>query len=383
MRPARQTLAKLLRELRQRHGLTLREVAAASEAPPFDSAGRVSQPYLAQLEGGRAARPSLTKLLTLAALYRVAPVTLISAADNAEQLRAQYAKWTKLPRGTIYPTPLFFLRGADRARLDAEFDRTLASKAPGVAVPLNAHESALVRLRQVATAAALLPYLTTANRGLFPQFLELFAAPSMATKPSAQNPAVEIDGWRVMAEQFVNWIFYQQNAAPALAALIQEFHYDFSSQLAACTFADPELNAAFAFAAVPADLLCDLRHCQLAQLLKRDAPADTPPAPAPLEAVRTFLHSLSDPRLRYHCEPPLHRYVVSLYAHLAAHVPALAPMAEPPGAAGAVRLLTTADAQVARVLAGPPAPDRPPPETRAPRTPPPAEPSTRPRRRSR
>jgi transcriptional regulator with XRE-family HTH domain len=65
-----------LRARREALGLTLRDVEAITE-------GRISNPYLSQLENGRIKRPSLTVALQLAATYAVS-VETVAAWIGAE-----------------------------------------------------------------------------------------------------------------------------------------------------------------------------------------------------------------------------------------------------------------------------------------------------------
>lgn len=67
-------LPTLLRTLRSSRGLTLRDVERITE-------GRISNPYLCQLERGQIKRPSAHALLQLAAAYAVDVADLIQAAE--------------------------------------------------------------------------------------------------------------------------------------------------------------------------------------------------------------------------------------------------------------------------------------------------------------
>jgi transcriptional regulator with XRE-family HTH domain len=70
-------LATLLRELRARAGLTLREVSA-------HTSGSVSNAYLSQLEQGRRPSPNPRILTELARVYRVSVERLFEAAGYVD-----------------------------------------------------------------------------------------------------------------------------------------------------------------------------------------------------------------------------------------------------------------------------------------------------------
>jgi transcriptional regulator with XRE-family HTH domain len=66
------TLAEKLQKLRNKNRLSMSQVARISEQAP-DRRGRITQGYISRLEAGKETNPSLMKLLTLCAIYKVEP----------------------------------------------------------------------------------------------------------------------------------------------------------------------------------------------------------------------------------------------------------------------------------------------------------------------
>jgi transcriptional regulator with XRE-family HTH domain len=101
----RNKLPELLRRLRARSGMTLREVEEASE-------GRVSNAYLSQLEQGRRPAPNPRILTALAQVYRVPVQDLFEAAGYVDA-----------------PAPSAVDRAYDMVLADSEF--SFGTRAPG------------------------------------------------------------------------------------------------------------------------------------------------------------------------------------------------------------------------------------------------------------
>ncbi len=66
------TLADKLQKLRVKSRLSMSEVARMSE-DAADRRGRITQGYISRLESGKETNPSLLKLITLCAIYKIEP----------------------------------------------------------------------------------------------------------------------------------------------------------------------------------------------------------------------------------------------------------------------------------------------------------------------
>ena len=73
-----ETLGVFLRRVRVERGMKLPELAEALKQFPADE--QISQPYLSQIELGRAKQPSRLKLQRVAEVLRIAPNDLVSLA---------------------------------------------------------------------------------------------------------------------------------------------------------------------------------------------------------------------------------------------------------------------------------------------------------------
>ena len=65
-------LASILRKLRDRNKLSMSQVARISERSR-DHRGRITQGYISRLESGKETNPSLMKLMSMCAIYKVEP----------------------------------------------------------------------------------------------------------------------------------------------------------------------------------------------------------------------------------------------------------------------------------------------------------------------
>ncbi len=81
-------LARILKKLREQNNLSMSQVARVSEQSP-DPRGRITQGYISRLESGKETNPSLMKLLTLCAIYKVEPNDLFvkSSAKKPRKTR--------------------------------------------------------------------------------------------------------------------------------------------------------------------------------------------------------------------------------------------------------------------------------------------------------
>jgi transcriptional regulator with XRE-family HTH domain len=70
------TLAKKLRDLRNKKKMSMSEVSRRSELAP-DPRGKITQGYISRLESGKETNPSLMKLVTLCGIYNVKPNELV------------------------------------------------------------------------------------------------------------------------------------------------------------------------------------------------------------------------------------------------------------------------------------------------------------------
>ncbi len=78
------SLAEKLKVLRQKQGMSMSEVARESEHAK-DRRGRITQGYISRLESGKETNPSLMKLVTLCAIYRIEPHELLSSSRKKKK----------------------------------------------------------------------------------------------------------------------------------------------------------------------------------------------------------------------------------------------------------------------------------------------------------
>lgn len=100
-------LGDYLRATRARRGLTLRQVADATE-------NEVGQSYLSQVESGRIASPTPTALRRLAELYELDPLDVLRRAHYLPPEDAKHAADAPLPAG------LDWLRASDLRSLNED-----------------------------------------------------------------------------------------------------------------------------------------------------------------------------------------------------------------------------------------------------------------------
>lgn len=70
------TLAQKLTKLRDKHELSMSQVARMSEKAR-DPRGRITQGYISRLESGKETNPSLMKIMTLCTIYKIQPNDLL------------------------------------------------------------------------------------------------------------------------------------------------------------------------------------------------------------------------------------------------------------------------------------------------------------------
>ena len=81
------TLAEKLQKLRTTRKLSMSQVARMSEKAA-DRRGRITQGYISRLESGKETNPSLMKLITLCAIYKIQPNELfVKAARKTRRSR--------------------------------------------------------------------------------------------------------------------------------------------------------------------------------------------------------------------------------------------------------------------------------------------------------
>jgi transcriptional regulator with XRE-family HTH domain len=80
------TLAEKLQKLRVKKKLSMSQVARMSEAA-HDRRGRITQGYISRLESGKETNPSLMKLMTLCAIYKIRPNELFIGSTKRKSAR--------------------------------------------------------------------------------------------------------------------------------------------------------------------------------------------------------------------------------------------------------------------------------------------------------
>jgi transcriptional regulator with XRE-family HTH domain len=81
------TLAEKLKQLRNKHKMSMSQVARLSERAP-DPRGKITQGYISRLESGKETNPSLMKLLTLCGIYKVEPNELVVRSGRKKPKRS-------------------------------------------------------------------------------------------------------------------------------------------------------------------------------------------------------------------------------------------------------------------------------------------------------
>lgn len=315
-----------LREARRRRALTLEQVASASEGFGLDASARISRPYLGLVESGRATRLSLPKVLTLSAIYLVAPDTVIGHAPPSHRrtLLVELEQW----RADGRPIPRF-VRYLPQLREPAEraVDLAAQARAESVRVPLGDDAVYRATIRTGLTWAALPAFLGKSEPPLIRRFW--IERPQSAGEADRRQPARL---WHAVAHDFHDWLLYEQNAGPQLVSFISRWTIDFGQGKAAglepftCHFTDPRIEQVFGFERVPVLLVHGYHWRWTARLLGRSAPSalGLPPAPAnPLDAMLDYVAALTLPGAgpALNPAPDARQEVTALVTRLASALP--------------------------------------------------------------
>ncbi|MFN0134488.1 MAG: helix-turn-helix domain-containing protein [Phycisphaerae bacterium] len=213
----RSGLGERLRQLRQGRGLSLRDVESLVRRVSVDRAGLISQPYLAQVESGKANSPSLPKLFNLAAVYAVPIEDLIGSLDREKALDRQgeliASRNEKLPE----PSPLFFLP-SQMDPVDSWVDDRLGETDRGSLVSFRDGDAAHAMIRDTLTMVAVARY--AALPAAIPLLIE-FGSVALEWKlaGSRGTSAVSLGRgkhWLRLARVLRDWLLYEKRAAREL-----------------------------------------------------------------------------------------------------------------------------------------------------------------------
>ncbi len=322
-----------LRELRTTRGLSLKQVAAASRGIAVDTAGRISHPYLSQLEAGRARSVSLPKLLTLAGLYGVDVRDLLTEAAPAQRdrLRSELETWRA--EGREIPTPIDRCVPPDKRKsVEQRLDKLLARQARSVGIPLEWEDAARSMSRWFVFSAASPAYPDRSGV----DDLRLFWAGHLdfADRVRAQASANARTPWHDIVDRFESWLLYECGAVEELIGPVSSWTLDFATHLTACHFSERGDEQKYGFDGVPRTLVQGVRAYQLAHRLAIAAPSSIPSLSAPpdlRDAPRQYISDVVYPEPPRHepCPAPPVPLVINTIHELAKRVSALIADARP------------------------------------------------------
>ena len=314
-----------LRDFRKKRGLTLTAVASASREIATDSAGRISQPYLSQLERGTARGVTYPKLWTLAALYLVRSEDILAKAPARlrRSLQRQLDDWW----GKNQPAPLSARRLPSEMRpIDEQFDKALERVALDVTIPLHQADHTKAAIRDAIVPDLVIAYLHGTSRTELSAFWA-GSLPAHEYNPH-QSPGAY---WFKLVEEFTGWLIYDQRKAPESAALLLYFRYVREEKpgpgaLIACGFLHRKLNRLYGHELVPASVVRALRWRQAASLLnaRRPKSAKFPRPPSILDCIPDYICTIAGCGPSFIWDPPgKPADVLATVSELTARLPAL------------------------------------------------------------
>lgn len=286
-----------LRSVRHRRGLTLKNVADASNQIASTPAGRISHPHLSQIETGKPIGISLSKVLLLASLYRLEPEQIIEQTPDRirRRLIESWGEWRAQHRPE--PAPVRYLPQLI-CKVDQQLDEALLGRARDVRIPLGREEAArrLIRWTLITTITpAYLDQESPDISGFWDQ----------AERSYGGDAVTWI--WRLTVDEFQEWLLYEQQSGASLLELIDHWSVDFTGppttpedQSVTCRFRDRRRDRRYGARNVPAIALRGVRWRQTAQQLGAAAPASQglPPPPNPLDGLLDYLSFVIHPDAR-------------------------------------------------------------------------------------
>ncbi len=291
-----------LRMLRQARSLSLRAASEQARAVATDSGGRLSGAYINLLEHGVPAAVSLSKLLSLAAVYNTGVEAMIAQLPEPllSQRLADLDSWRA--EGRPVPEPLRRVPGAHE-RTDAQLDELFAKRARGFAVPWGEWKSAVERAVREFLPYAVLPAFVEASPGLATDFWKLHPPPDRHTPGTAWSAArssalamVPLSPWAEIADTFVAWATRATDAIVSALRSVAWWNLDFTTSGASCHFTARDIDARYGFDAVPPGVVIAVRRWQLARFLSQHgAPVNWDPPDEPIEGARAFVEYLLRP----------------------------------------------------------------------------------------
>ncbi len=319
-----------LRELRAARSFTLKDVAEASREVTTDRSGRISHPYLSQLESGRPTAVSLPKLETLAALYGVRVEQIISEAPERlrKSLTAEMTRWRR--EGRPVPLPVFRLPKLTR-EIDRHVDEILAPLTRSARVPLHDEIWARRAIRDVIVLSAAPPFLDSNAQRILPAFWDL-----CGHRFDARDfPDTQTWLWYHVIDEFAQWLLYDHRGADELLSVVSSWTIDFGetpssydAALVSCSFNDPEHQRRYGYQRVPRVAVSAVRWRQTAWILYRHnppKPLSPSPPPEPIDGIRQYFCRVVAPGsfdgLDDNTKPA---QVIAQIADFAKRVPALA-----------------------------------------------------------
>lgn len=324
-----------LKALREGRDLPLTEVAELSRRIATDSAGRLSHPYISQIEGGLRAALSLPKVLSLAAIYAVRPEDLIaqSPPDLRKRLSAQLDAWRREKHPE--PQPLRILLSVMR-RVQQDMEDELRTRVEDTSFPVN-FESEYMSISCAGAAwATVVPFLQAHADAaeLIAAFSAEYASLVEDCLGAASYVGRRTAEWNTLADEFHRWLLYARGLGVDLIRLIHRWSIDVtpiheSGFRLTCSFADAKLEAHFGLTMVPLAIVRAVRWRELAQLLfhaglSSRIPDASEPPPV-IEAVLDTLVHVIEPEvplpitLGYYEAGP----IIARFNELLARVPAL------------------------------------------------------------
>lgn len=346
-----------LRGLRERRGLTLTAAADASREIATDSSGRISQPYLSQVELGHARGISFPKLLTLSAIYLADTSAMIAKAppDLKKRLERGAAAW--LSDGHPLPpsrrSPPTTIR-----QVDQHVDEALSRLALNITIPLREQARATTAIREAIIPSAVAAYLHLRSAAQTRPFWETVTPPD----PTWAD-------WYRLVDEYRAWLLYDQQQGAAVTDLIQSIGYKFpadapsiEAELVACGFYHRELARIYGHGLLPTLIVHAVRWRQTANLLYARRPrrcANLQPPPDPMDAALDSIDALVNVRLGLltRVERARPADVCATIAQLADAIPALRggkPLWDAALLNAVVKMLVTAsNAETAKVDRGP------------------------------
>ena len=273
-----------LRRLRRRAGLTLQQAADLSRQVAEDPKGYISQPYLAQTEGGRRGPLSFMKLATLAAMYGVPYPELWTMLPDSVYQRLERQRRTAAAEGRMLPDPTRRYMLGSREE-DENFYRTAVLKVTGGSIPIGQESAARQVVLSFLTKSCIPPFIERAPARLFADFASfhpnLGADAPRDPLGRRHAPTSDAELLSEISDLFELFVRYRVATGGKLLEFVSRWSLDFMRELVCCHFADADLEERYGYDNAPLVVLEAVRAAQALCTVTARLSENFPDIPAP------------------------------------------------------------------------------------------------------